>query len=149
MNINSNDTAASAMPASQPRVRVRFMLKDPPMSWPKWREPIDGFLHVSTNGITVSAYAEKAARWDQIHFCPYAGSGVKRLIRTWVCMTLAQAIPIARHNVEFAMDQSDQPCLRITPGWPADFSLFAWFPNKHDVESISLAIERMWENEKA
>lgn len=50
------------MLASQPQARVRFMLKDPPMSWPKCRPPIGGFPHDSTNGIMVSAYAEGSER---------------------------------------------------------------------------------------
>jgi len=141
MDMVNNSTSNATQPDRDVGTPIIFMLDT-------WRKPIDGFFHVSDNGIKVIAYIERVGRWDQMHFYPYTGSGTKQLLRTWLCLALGKAIPITRHNIEWVAWGSDKPCLRIVPAWPADFSLLAWFSSQHDIEPTVVAIEHMWTNVK-
>lgn len=139
-----NSANGSPIPACDLRVPVFFTVIVPPMSWPKWRAPLSGFLRVSNKGIIVSACIEKLARWDEMHFSPYFSSGFRQLLQTWVCLALRRSIPLSRHNIEWIQSEEDRPYLLISPCWPADFSVHIWFLNQNDIEATLLAIEHMW-----
>jgi len=137
MSASKDHITNPTVPRRELATRIRFKLDT-------WREPIDGFIHISDNEIAVAAYIETVACWDEMRFCPYVGLRIKHLLRTWACLSLGKPIPISCHDIVWVTDGNNVPCLRITPCWPADFSLLIWFPNQSDIEPILHATENMW-----
>ncbi len=144
IDVSVNNNAMSSSPIPDLRVPVFFTVIGPALSWPKCSEPISGFLRLSDKLIAIYAYIEMIARWGEMHFALYFGSGLKQLLHTWVCLSLGKPIPLSRQNVKWAQSEVGGPHLLISPCWPADFSIRIWFQDPHEIEPTFLLLERMW-----
>ena len=86
-----------------------------------WQCPVVAVAQLSSDRLIV------AEELTERQFVAFTGPSVFRLVRAWsrwLSVTVGSAIPLTHSNVAWE-ELSRDPSLvvRITPGWPADFSV--------------------------
>jgi hypothetical protein len=86
-----------------------------------WQCPVSAVAQLALDRLIV------ADELTQRQFVAFTGTSAVRLVRAWsrwLSLTFGSAIPLTHSHVAWQQLSGDPPLVvRITPGWPADFSV--------------------------